>query len=388
MRVFKQYFKIIKSESASAILPYVILFIAITLIFMNNGNTSAASAFKTSRCDIAIINEDDSSISDSLADYLGANNDLIDIKPDDESIRDALFYRRCEVVITIPDGFGNSLGKENALEIKTQSVPDSNSSHLIKSSINNYLSTAEIYLKSSPDMSMDEINTAVKNDLSVKTDVTLESNDKKTTRSDALGYFNYLAYPLICIFIYCVSTITDVFNKPDLKRRNLCSPLSLSSFNLQIFSGHVILAIAVWIFFMVTAYFMYPKEFLAARSIYYIINSFIFSLCVLSLGYLVANLFPAKAMGPVCNCISLGCCFLGGAFVPQYLLSKQVLHFAVINPAYWYIKSNETIASLSILSNDALSPVFVNYGILAAFTLAFLSLSLLLIKKKRTSENI
>lgn len=385
MKVFKEYFKIIKKSALPTIIGYAALFIIITTFFSRSTSDTLPTSFESSKCPIAIINEDNSPLSSNLEKYIGDNSEVIDIKQDEKSLKDALFYGQCEIIITIPNGFGTAFKSSTPLELTYISAPNSTSSVYLESMLNKFLSTADLYYRSNVYTDENEIFKAITTDLSHRSNVTINSSNKSTSTSAITFYFNYLPYPLICILIYSIAIVTNIFNDKDLKRRNLCSPISLSSFNLQLFLGHGILALIIWIIFIVEALCMYKAQISSTQIILYSINSFIFTLTTLGLSFFIANLIPKKAVSAVCNCVALGTCFLGGAFIPQEFLSETVLKINTVNPVYWFVLSNNKIATINNIAEGNLNSIYLYWLILILFAIAFLALALLSIKQKRTS---
>ena len=381
MQVFKQYFKIIKKSVLGSLFLYAFIFIAITLLFSNAGSNSP-SDFETTKCDVAIFNEDNSVLAKNLENFIKENSSSVTIDNNEQSIRDSLFFRESELVITIPKGFGAAFQSDTPLMLQTQSIPDSTSSIFVKNMINNYLVTTELYIKGSNINDMNKINDLLEKDLTKDTTVNLSVGSNLKEKNATYYYFNYLSYPLLCMLILGISLITGIFNTKDLKMRNLCSPINISKFNMQLFLGHIVLSFCIWLLFIIISFIMYSGEMSTINGVFHMINSFIFTLTALSLSFFIGNIAPKSSVSAICNCVSLGSCFLGGAFVPQEMLSSFVIKFSVINPVYWYIKLNDTISSMSNFTMDSLKPIFFEFMILIAFALAFLSLGLVTIKEK------
>lgn len=386
MQVFKQYFKIIRKTVFWSLFMYAFIFIAMTIMFSSSNNNSLKD-FEVTKCKVAIINEDDSPLSLNLEKFIKTNTINVDIKNNKDSIRDSLFFRDSELVIIIPQGFGEAFKSNTPLSIKTQSIPDSTSSVFVKNLINNYLITTNLYLSSDTTTDFEKISLAVKDDLSKEVTVNISNDDTFKERNGSYYYFNYLCYPILCMLILGISLISGIFNCKDLKMRNLCSPMSLKKFNLQLFLGHIILALFIWILFITLSYVMYPEEVITVNGLLHIINSLFFTLTALSLSFFIGNIATKNSVYAICNCVALGSCFLGGAFVPQEMLSASVIKFSIINPVYWYIHVNELISSISKLTYSSLKPIIFELTIQIAFAIVFLSIALVTIKQKSLSSS-
>lgn len=381
MQVFKQYFKIIRKSVFWSLTMYAFIFIGLSILFSSTGDTSMGG-FESTKCKVAVLNEDDSPLAANLEAFIKANSTEVMLENNEAKIKDSLFFRDTELVVTIPKGFGEAFSSTSPLSIETQSIPDSTSSVFLKNLINKYLNTTNLYINTFNSTDINEIGTMVNEDLSKSSETNLTSVENNSVKNGAYYYFNYLCYAILCMLILGISLISNLFNSRDLKMRNLCAPIDIKKFNLQIFLGHFVLAITIWMIFIIIAFLMYPGDMVTVNGLFYIINSFIFTLTALSLSFFIGNIATKNSIFAICNCIALGSCFLGGAFVPQELLSSGILKFSIVNPVYWYIHINNIISSMSKFDIEGLKPLIFELMILIAFALAFLSIGLVTIKQK------
>ena len=124
---------------------------------------------------------------------------------------------------------------------------------------------------------------------------------------------------------------------------------------------------------------------LSQGGLLYALNSLVFVIIALSIGFLLGNICDSKIISPISTVISLGCAFLGGSFVPQEVLGENVLKIARIIPSYWFVKANDTIAETGVFTSGALKEIFGYMGIQLCFAAAFLAVALVVIKRKRTA---
>lgn len=381
MQVFKQYFKIIRKSVFWSLFMYAFIFLGMTILFSTTGGGSS-SDFEATKCKVAVINEDDSTLASNIEKFIKANSTVVTLENNEDSIKDSLFFRDSELVITIPKGFGDAFNSKSHINLQTQSIPDSTSSIFVKNMINSYLNTTSLYLNSSGIKDFNEIGTLVERDLSKETTVNISNGGNLKEKNGSYYYFNYLCYPLLCMLILGISLISGIFNSKDLKMRNLCSPISIKNFNIQLFLGHIILAMFIWLLFIIISFIMYPGEIASFNGLLHIINSLIFTITALSLSFFIGNIATKNSVYAICNCVALGSCFLGGAFVPQEMLSSTVVKLSMINPVYWYVHINDTISSISKFNFAAVKPILFELMILIAFAIAFLSIGLVTVKQK------
>ncbi len=385
MQAFKLYFKIVRKSVLLSISIYFVIFSIISII-SSTSFKPIEDSFVTSKSDVAIINNDSSEMSDSMVKFISENSNIVDIKSDDESIRDALFFREADYILIIPNGFGDGFIAGNSPQLETMTIPNSTNGMFVDFMVNNYLNTVKLYIDGNESLDFDTIVSSVKADMDIETNVNIADNSKKADLSAVNYFFNFTAYPFICIIILGVSMVMIVVNDGEIRRRNNCSPIKSAKFNLQIFAGNAVFALCVWFFFMLYALVLCGKEVLNTSGLLLMLNALVFVISILSLSFLIGNIASKNAIQPLSNIISLGGCFLGGAFVPQSMLSDTVKTIAIINPTFWFIKANDTIGILSVFNFSTLKDVFFDMGIMLIFSVVFLIIGLIVARRKMTSK--
>ncbi len=377
MTVFKTYLKILKTFLPTIIMYFsIFMFIAIMVGSVGSSNTT----FEATKPNVFIINNDDSVITKTFIKYVKDNASIVEIDSDDESIRDALFYRQVDFVIEIPENYGEDFVSGKDIKIKTTSVPDSTGSAYTEMLFNRYFSIYKTYLNVG--MTEEEISKLVLEDLESTTQVSLLDTSKKDI--DKVSYFyNYTNYTILATCILIIGMITNTFTSINIKRRNQVSPTSFKKLNRQLFLGNTCLTFAIWLSYVVVSFILYKDTMLTTTGLLFIINSFVFSLMALSLGFLIGNLVRSKeAQSGIVNIIALGTSFICGAFVPQEYLGDAVLSVARALPSYWFITNNNAIALVSNYNFDTIMPIITNMGIILVFTLLFFIVTNVITKMK------
>lgn len=377
MTVFKTYLKILKSFRSVIIMYFsIFLFIALMVGSVGTSNTS----FKVSKPSVFIINNDNSKITDSFISYVKDSSNIVKIDTDEESIKDALFYRKVDYIIEIPKNYGDDFAAGKDVKIKSISVPNSTSTMYSEMLFNKYFSIYKTYLNNG--MTDDQISKLVVKDLESNVNVSLLDTSKKDI--DKVCYFyNYTNYTILATCILIIGMITNTFTSINIKRRNEISPTSYKKINRQLFLGNICLTFAVWLSYVLISFILYKDTMFTTPGLLFIINSFVFSIMALSLGFLIGNLVRSKeAQSGIVNIIALGTSFICGAFVPQEFLGSAVLSFARVLPSYWFITNNNDISLLSNYNYDTLMPIVRNMGIILIFALGFFILTNIVAKRK------
>lgn len=388
MQVFKAFFKIIV-KNLGQILIYIVVFLSVTVALTKLNNTADYTGFTETKVNIAFINNDeDSWLVEGLRNQLLKHTNIISVDDDTRKLQDALFFREVEYIVRIPHGFAEKFLNKEDVTIEKTTIPNSSREIYIDMLINKYLNTAKAYISYADSLSGETILSQIEKDLAQETKVSMAlSTDNTTLIEQRAFFFNYVAYALFAVLILGVSSVMIVFGKPDLKRRNLCSPLRQREVNFQLIIGNVSFAVITWFLLNITGFFLFGSYMLSINGLLFLLNSLLFTFAALSISFLIGNVVKTQnAMHAVTNVVALGTSFISGVFVPQDLLSESVLRVASFTPTYWYVVNNNTIAYLADFSKEKLAPIFGNMLIMAGFTAAIISITLVITKQRRTSN--
>ncbi len=377
MIVFKNYFNIVKRH-----LGIIMLFtaIAVVIAIMSTGYAST-SEYGDVKPKIGIINYDDSSLINSFIEYLDEVAKTFKVSDDSKEIQDTLYYNKADSIIIIPNNFENDLlgGSDPTIKIKksTESV-----SKYTESIINRYFKIVDNYSKAG--MTKEEILDNIKDD--VKKEITVEiSNNGKTDMEKLAVYYSLENYSFLSIFIFIVGTIMCIFNKETIKKRNTVSSLETKKFTKELFLGHIVLTLSIWLLFVIVSIILYKNLMFTMNGLLYAINSLCFAITATSLAYAIGCLIKnVNVISGVQNVTALGLSFISGCFVPPEILAPGILNFSKIFPSYWFVSSNYDIAKISVFTWDTILPIISKWGIILAFGVLYFIISrIITIKKTR-----
>lgn len=386
MSVFKGYFKVLRANR-SGMMIYVVIFLALTIIFSFISRPSSRQDFSQTRTPIAVINRDgDSQLVQGLTDYLAKSNRVLDYPDNQEKLQDALFYRNVQYIAIIPAGFTATMLAGGTAALEKVVVPDAMTSQYVDISIDKYLNTVRRYLQFGPPADWAALLANVEVDLAVETPVLMAGKDQAATRSFSY-FFTYFAYTQLALVMLGVTSVTLAFNREDVQRRNLCSPLPRRLFNLQLAAGHGLFAIGTWLAFFICGLVFYWQEIISSGLIGLLgLNSLLFTLVCVSIGLLIGSLVKnSNAQIAMVNMVTLGMSFLTGVFMPQAFLSPAVLSLAKFLPSYWYVRANDAISVVDQLSKTSLAPIQTAMLMQLGFAVAILAVTLLLGKERQVA---
>lgn len=385
MPVFKTFFRIINAARTPLII-YLLIFLGVTYMTSQFYTSPEDTGFTDSKIRIAVINRDgENNIAKGLTEYLSKTSTIVDMPDDTEKLQDALFFRKVEYIAIIPKGFSDSFNKSENSRIETVVVPNSTSAIYLDLIVNRYLQTLRLVGDYSNFTAEKQAELVSKN-LAVETDIVMKSRVESNNSEGYTYYFNFFPYVILALATLGISTIMMVFNQPDLKRRNLCSPIKQRSMNIQIGLGSIIYSLFCWAVIVLFGIIIYGESLVLSESLPILaLNSLVFTTVCTAIGFLVGILIKShNVQAAVSNVLSMGMSFLCGVFVPQSLLGSGVLRVASFLPAYWFVKANNIISEIGFDKgrNDVLTAVLIQLG----FAIAIFSVALFVSKQKRTAN--
>lgn len=391
MQVFNTYFKIVK-KNIGTLSIYFIIFILISVLLVNQQfSTMNVSKFEDYKANIAIFNYDKGSeFSNNFVKFLSKQENVIELNDDKQVIQDTLFYKKVVYIVKIPEGFGqNFINGNKEAQIEKTTVAGTTDSIFIDFLIEKYLNAARLYLSNIPNISSDKLANYLEKDMSVEANVQMHTFGKTIDTGKSKYYFSYYAYVALATIITGVSEILIVFNSTEIKKRNLASPMKLSNYNFQTILASLVFSIVFCILVCALGVIMYSNEVLNKNLILLVLNAIIISFVTLCISYLIGNILKSKqAISAIANITSLGLSFISGIFVPQELISSSVLKIASFTPTYWYVKAVNEIQSLTSWSIDKLLPIIYSMLIQIGFAFAILSIALVIIRQKRSVNQL
>ena len=377
MTVFSTFFKVLKSQ-----IGIIILYTVLLLGFggLNVKTNESNINYVADKPDIVIVNKDESGeLSNNLVKYLEKFTNVKDL--DESNLDDALFYRQINAVIYIPKNYSRDIKNKQKVNIDINTTGDYESS-LASMILNRYLSVQDTYIKLFDDeaSTIENINNTL--DKEIKTEVLSKKDEVSTSR--ITNYYNFASYAIVAGILLVLGNILSSFNQINVKKRSIVSSTSYIKQNKYLLLSSSIYAILLWIFYVLVSIILCKGDILNEMFIFYIINSFIFTIVALTLAIFLSNLINNKnALSGLVNVIAVGSSFLCGVFVPARWLPKSVLAVAHILPPYWYVNTNDILAEMEVINFENLKPVITNEIVLIAFIILFIILNLIVTKKNQ-----
>lgn len=379
MTVFNTFWKVINKYKGTIILFTVML---VTFGGINTTSSNSTVDFTNSKPDIIIVNNSgNNALTKNLISYLKKNTNVKNIKNTEEARNDALFYREVNYIVYIPKDYQKDVlsGKTPVIDIKT--VGDYTSS-LAEMLLTRYLKIQSIYAKNIS--TEQELITVINKNLSKTSEVTITSKVDTTKTSRVSRYFNFASYSAMFIIIFVICMVLSSFHAKAIKKRTIISSMNYKTHNKYLLRTSFVYSIIVWLLFMLLGTILFSNTILSLRGLVYALNLFIFIFTSLTLALLLSTLIDNKdAVNGIVNVISLGSAFLCGAFIPTEWLPETVIKISRIFPTYWYVNSNDLLASLQTINMTSLNQVIINMIVMLVFALIFIIINNIVSKKKQ-----
>lgn len=378
MIVFKTFLKILNKNKFVIILYTVIL---IAFGGLNMQTSDNPTTFQSNQPDIYIINKDeDKGITHNLIQYIEKQCHIEDIKENEQALQDALFYRDISLIMTIPEHYRDDFlsGKQPQIEIKSTNDYEASYAQML---LSRYLKVADIYQQTydHEDMMIEHINSTLQQNV----DVELTSHLDTNSLSKASFFYNFMNYSLLAGAVYMICLMISSFKEEKIEKRTMISSMDYKKHNRILLLSNGLLAITLWLLYVLLSFLLVGQVMFTLHGFIYILNSFIFTLCALTIAFFIANLINNKnTVNGIVNVVALGSSFLCGAFVPAEFLPDFVLKIAHILPSYWYVQSNELLETLDVINLITLQPIFINMLVILLFSMIFVIVTNIISRKK------
>ena len=379
MTVFKTFLKVL-NKSKMPIILYTVLLVFFGAFNMQTSENS--TNFVASKPDILIINKDkEEGITKNLIKYIKENSNIKEIENNEQSINDALFYRDVNYIIYIPENYREEFLKGENPEIEIKSTGDYQAS-LAEMMLERYIKIANIYEENAENE--EELINKINETLSKQTEIQITSKLDTDNLSKASFFFNFANYSILAGCVYVICLILSSFKEEKIAKRTIISSMNYRKYNLQLLISNSLFAIVLWIFYVILSFILVRDIMFTTHGLIYILNSFIFTICAVTIAFLIGNLIINKnAINGIVNVVALGSSFLCGSFVSLEWLPDTVIKIAHILPSYYYINSNDMIKHLETVNFETIKPILINMGIILIFTMIFMIATNIVSRHKR-----
>lgn len=405
MRVFRY------ALTMAARKPMFFLIYAVGLSFMGVAMALAVTASQPAdtaatvarpRVAWALVDRDGSELSRGLAaglDVLGAREDV----PDDRlAMERAVAQGQVDCLFVVPAGFGDDFLAAARAGEETPSVEAAYGfvgadGALASATAGRWLSAAAVAAAADPaadgasvSASADE---AAAETASVAVLPSARTEDAAGSVNAFTFYLQWSIYTTVASVIACTAALFSMFNRTDVRRRDLASPETYTSYTLQVAGAALAVTLACWgvstaiglTFFWADAAAMGPAGLAVTLG-----ASLLFCLVPLAVSFLAGQFGcgfgGANAIG---NLLGMALSFLGGAWISLSLLGPEVQAVARFTPGWWYTDALTRARDLAGSADPGagLEAVAVDLAVVLLFAAALFLVALVVGKlREQTAE--
>lgn len=391
MIVFKTFWRIMK-RYWWIVFIYVAILTSLSVI---NLKTAPVTDFVDTKPEISIVSQNPSDLATkpftkNFLNYLSKNTKIIDLKESETT--DALFYQKISMILYLPEDLESKIisGQKITLDYRTSG---NYTAELSKNLIKRYFELQRTEILESKNSSKEQSNILSEDSEKIISSLNQRLDQSPTVRlasknatnlSKIAAFFNFASYTIMAIILYVTCFINASFNKSPVKKRTMVSSLHLKKYSFSLLLANSIFAFSVFVLLTTLSFFVLGDIVLTPFFIFEILNILLYTLAALTLAELVSTFNLSRdAVSGVVNLLSLAPAFLSGAFVPTYFLPSFVLTIAHIFPTYWFIDTNNKIATMTELNFSSFLTILPNLLVLVFFSIIFIIGNLILAKKKR-----
>ena len=368
MRIFKAYFLVLNKYKGTVFIFFAV-FMSLSLIMAKVNGGGGASSFQQDSLDIAVVDEDQGEFAGQIREYFGTHNQVTEMKMDQDKITDALYWRRLDYVLVIPEGAGKTLAKGEIPELSCMKVPGYFDSAYFEAALQMYLQKMSGLVKNGVDT--EAAQQQLMKLQQKETKVRMASFVNKNQGDMSTRFFLYVPYLFIAVGVSGIGLVLLRINGKEV-----------------LTAAILVYGLCLYLFVLVAAVVISGGNILTdARLPWFAVNIFAMLLFGISLGFFTGmTVKNGDAVNGVVNVTSLVLCFLGGVFVPRQFFGDGVMRVAKLFPTYWYVVNNEMIGAMKNVTQSFVRNVLIQSAVSVGYALVLFAVTLVIVSAKRSSR--
>ncbi len=385
MRIFKAYFLILNKYKGTVFIFFAV-FMSLSLIMAKVNGGDGASSFQQDSLDIAVVDEDQGEFASQIREYFGTHNQVTEMKMDQDKIADALYWRKLDYVLVIPEGTDEVLSKGEMPELSCMKVPGYFDSAYFEAALQMYLQ--KMTALTGNGISLREAGQKLTALQKKETKVHMASFVNKRQGDMSTRFFLYVPYLFIAVGVSGIGLVLLRLNRREVRERTECSSMPMKKRVTGMTAAVLVYGGGLYLFVLVAAVVISGGSILTdPRLPWFAVNIFTMLLFGLSLGFFAGMVAKTDdAINGIVNVLSLVLCFLGGVFVPRQFFGAGVQKVAKTFPTYWYVVNNESIGAMKTVSHTFVKNILTQSMVSLGYALVIFAVTLVIVSARRTSE--
>lgn len=201
-----------------------------------------------------------------------------------------------------------------------------------------YIKVANVYQKEI--QNEEELIKTINDTLSKETEIEITSKLDTDNLSRATFYYNFMNYSILAGCVYVICLILFSFREEKVRKRTIISSMNYKKINRQLLLSNGLLIIVLWILYVLLSFILIGDIMFTVHGLILIVNSFVFSICSLTIAFLIANLINNKnAISGIINIVALRIKLLMWCFCTSTMVTRH------------YIKNSSSFTFILVYTN-------------------------------------
>ncbi|HNZ63166.1 MAG TPA: ABC transporter permease [Bacillota bacterium] len=363
MIVFKTYLKLLWT-SWGIILPYFVIFLVLSIVMGQQFGSRTENVFEATKIEAVISAPAGYTSADELQAWLTNQGHRVTRRQMTErDAREEIFLERIQAAYLFSE--------KEADPPVVLADQKSGSGYYAGVMAEMFLRFLDAYRGEDGTLDKDALYSALSQEMKTEIDVSEKTNDSENGMDSIVGAMSGAAYVLMIVSMTLIPLVNEAFTRPGVYERTISAPYRTRRRALELYMGSGLVVFAAAVIFYGISLISIGKYFTPGHFWRVSANFAVFSICVLAMSFLLANITRSRAaITAISSVLSLGLAFLSGAFVPQELVSDTVLNMSKAFPLYYFIHANRHSLNWDIMAPDILTEAgFAVLYILIAFIL-------------------
>lgn len=393
MKIFKLFYLLLR-DNLTTILFNSALLLAIVIPINAIYNNTYSSQFEVNKVDIGLIHYDEGNpVSENLIHYLEQHSNVIPIDDAPEVVADTLYYQNADYILTIPEGFGESIvnpAQEDVLLEKnvTQAPEEEAFADIL---INSYLTNLQLQLSQLTDVEdVEQLNRTLASfsEQMEQANVEIIPPDSSTNVSllaFGTNYIYFISYIMLSVFITTFGYAVLAMKNPEIVKRDRMGMITERNRWAQSLLGCISFGLVYWMVLIAIAAILYGADtVLSQKGLLLTLNSLAAMFGIQAMAYFCVTIANSKgAISFLSTIVSLTIAFSSGIFIPRQFVSPVMQQIASFAVPIWQVKGSEIIMDSTSLAFADIQPFYQMLGIQLLIGTAYYSISFVIQKYRR-----
>lgn len=381
MKVFKLFFKLAKKYKFYYAFS-VVFMVLFTLPLLNLDSNQ--DQFEKIPLNMTVFDNDKSVFSKDLIQYLENYGTIVPLEDTPQERSDALFNFETDMILTIPNNWGESILNQGPLpKITKQVTSNIETSIFIDTILHRYIQGLQVkqigFGQNMTDSDIQQRLSSLNKSLQTDIEVLVGEEEDRDLKVHQFGklFTHYIGYVALMTFIKVIGGIHLSTQDQDIIQRDRMGALTEFNRTSQLWLGSIVWATIFWAILMAVGGIIFGFDiFTQVAGQLYSINAFLCVLGIHAMSYFIAVLAKNEGVLSFLSiALSLMVAFFSGIFVPRSFIHNIGQIGVSIATPIWQVKAIEKISSLTSYNGSQMQEIWVIFAIQILIIFTYFALS-------------